>query len=66
MSGNESANTPIQIGDTLISADSKILILDYDLETDTYYCDLFNKAGKLLRHNRTLDGDLVRTIFRKL
>ncbi len=55
----------INVGDALTGIDSKILILDHDSEADKYVVDIFSVSGDLVEHNRSVDGDLVRTIFRK-
>jgi hypothetical protein len=55
----------IQIGDTLISIELKIIILDYNPDSDEFIVDIFNRDGKLIDLHRTLDGQVVRACFRK-
>lgn len=51
----------IKVGDTLTVSDAEFLILAYDKNYDAYRVDIYNIAGNLIGHNRTIEGDYVRT-----
>jgi len=65
MNEPESGDMIIKVGDSLTGIDSKILIQGYDPETDKYAVDIFNVSGNLIGTHRIVDGELIRTCFRK-
>jgi hypothetical protein len=65
MNKPETANVIIKVGDKLTDIDSEIMILGYDPETDKYTVNIFSDSGNLIGPHRIIDGNLIRTIFRK-
>ncbi len=66
MNKPETADMIIKVGDKLTGIDYEIMILGYDPETDKYTVNIFNFSGNLIGPHRIIDGDIIRTIFRKL
>jgi hypothetical protein len=66
MSQKESDDIPsIEIGDVMTSPDSEVHILGYDIESDTFLCDIFNLDGKLIGHAMPIRATIIETCFRK-
>ena len=57
--------SPSKIGDTLISAESIVHILGYDLDADAFLCDIFNLDGKLIGNEMPIRATIIETCFRK-
>lgn len=62
---NESKDISIKAGDTLISAESIVHILGYDLDADAFLCDIFNLDGKLIGNEMPIRATIIETCFRK-
>lgn len=65
MPQNETEDQIIKFGDKLISDDAEVRILGYDIESDTYLCDIFNSDGKLIGHAMPIRATIIATCFRK-
>ena len=54
----------IKIGSVVTATDTEYQILSYDRVHDQYRVDIFNLAGNLIFHDKPIDGDLLRTLFK--
>jgi hypothetical protein len=61
----EKTDVKIRIGDIMISSDTEVHILAVDSHRDEYKVDLFTFAGTRIRQDHILDGDTLRSIYRK-